>query len=316
MNNIKKVNWIYLYTVLVWLLGGLMISYIYSDTNNKIFALLSSQVILVLPTFYYVLKNRMNIGEVVRFKKLKISTIILVVLFAYAIMPLLSLINMISMLFVKNEIQNTISQIVNEEPMYIGIIAVALIPSIFEELVYRGIFFNEYRKVNVLKGILLSALLFALLHMNFNQFFYAFIMGMIFAFVIELTDSILASIIIHFVINGSSTFMAYMLPKLQEILTQLDPAYADDISQSINMELTRIELLVGISSYAPVAVIFTMLAIWLFIKIGKNTGRLAYIKGIFYENSETQKSEEERISSLPLIIAVVICVALMFAIEL
>lgn len=316
MNRIQKVNWIYLFTVSIWFFGGIIIALVSSETGDTTLVLLMSQIILVIPTVYYVIKDRINLGELVRFKKLKISTIILVILFAYAITPLLNLINMISMLFVKNDIQNMIEQIVNEKPMYIGIITVALIPSIFEEIVYRGIFYNEYRKINVLKGILLSALLFALLHMNFNQFFYAFIMGMVFAFVIEATDSILASIIIHFVINGTSTVIAYMLPKLQGILVQLDPTSAEEIFKSMNMELTRTDLLVTISAYTPVAVVFTMLAVWLFIVISKHTGRLSYVKGIFFENRQEEKPVEGKFFSGSLITAIVICLVLMLANEL
>lgn len=316
MSRIQKINWIYLFTVLIWILGGGILSLIYWHIGNTTLTLLLSQVILVIPALYYVLKDRMNISEVVRFKKIKVSTIILLILFAYAITPLMSLINMISMLFVKNDIQNTIEQIVYEEPLFIGLIVVALIPSIFEELIYRGVFYNEYRKVNILKGILLSALLFALMHMNFNQFFYAFIMGMIFGFIIEVTDSILATIIIHFVINASSTWMAYMLPKLQDMLIQLDPTYAASISQSMNMEISRTELLIMISSYAPVAAIFGLVGIWLFVMIGKNTGRLSHVKEIFYENSQVEKSAEKRFFSWPLIGSIVICVALMLVNEL
>lgn len=316
MTRIKGINRIYLYTVLVWLLGGMLNTILYSKTNNATISLILSQVILVIPTIYYVISNRMKFGEVGRFNKLKISTTILVLIFAYTIMPLMSLINMISMLFVKNEIQNTIEQIVNEQPIQIGILVVAVIPSIFEELVYRGIFFYEYRKANVLKGILLSALLFALLHMNFNQFFYAFIMGMIFALIIEVTDSILASMLIHFVINGSSTLLTYMLPKLQAMLVRLDPSYVADISQGMNVEMTRTELLVMISTYAPMAFVFTVLAAWVFVLIGKNTGRLMHIKSIFLEDRENDGMAEDELFSWSLIGAIIICVVIMLVNEL
>lgn len=290
-----------------------------------VYTLLTSQVLLIIPALVYIISNKFDLHKTIRFHKLKISNILLIIIFSYLSIPLMTLINLISMLFVKNNIQNTVEVIINENPLYISLFSIALIPCIFEETVYRGIFYNEYRKVNVINGMLLSALLFALLHMNFNQFFYAFVMGIIFVILIEATDSIFSSMIMHFVINGTSVFNVYMIPKLQDMLKEIDPEYARDLADSLNTHYTRTELLVSISSLWPIVLITTIFAAVILLAIAKNSNRIEHIKAIFrgerlteiesdeetysYDASESKNS---RLITLSLIIGIAICLVFMF----
>lgn len=327
MNQIRKINVIYLITVMISVLGGLLTSFIYVITDNMIYILLASQVLIILPAVAYIIGNKFDLSKTIRFNKVKFSNIILVIIFSYLIIPLMTLINLISLLFVKNNIQNTIEVIIKENPLYLSIFTIALIPCIFEETVYRGIFYNEYRKVNVTKGILLSALLFALLHMNFNQFFYAFVMGVIFVLLIEATDSIISSMIMHFIINGTSVFNVYMLPKLQDMLREIDPKYANELADSMNSSFTRTELLVSITASWPITLITTIFAVVIFLAIAKNSNRLDHIKSVFHgevfienktelvENYNDNTSKSKKIITLPLIIGITICLVSMILSE-
>lgn len=324
MNKTNKVNFIFLITVMISVFGTFFTSYIYILTNSMLYTLLASQILLILPALAYIINNKFDLRKTIRFNKLKFSNILLIIVFSYLMIPLMTLINLISLLFVKNDIQNTIEVIIKENPLYLSLLSIALIPCIFEETVYRGIFYNEYRKVNVIKGILLSALLFALLHMNFNQFFYAFAMGIIFVLLIEATDSIISSMIMHFIINGTSVFNVYMLPKLQDILREVDPDYARELADSMNSNFTRTELLVSISSAWPIALITTIFAAVIFYAISKNSNRLNHIKSIFLgeaivedkleieENEYDERTvKNNKLITLPLLIGIVTCLVSM-----
>lgn len=327
MNQIRKINYIYLITVIISILGGFLTSIIYAITDNMIYLLLASQVMIILPAIAYIIGNKFDLSKTIRFNKVKISNVFLIIIFSYLIIPLMTLINLISLLFVKNNIQNTIEVIIKENPLYLSVFTIALIPCIFEETVYRGIFYNEYRKVNVIKGILLSALLFALLHMNFNQFFYAFVMGVIFVLLIEATDSIISSMIMHFIINGTSVFNVYMLPKLQDMLREVDPEYAIELADSMNSSLTRTEILVSITSLWPITLITTIFAVIIFLAIAKNSNRLGHIKSVFdgeifmEANTELDESyydntsKSKKIITVPLLIGIATCVVSMILIE-
>ena len=80
-----------------------------------------------------------------------------------------------------------------------------------EEFLCRGIlYWFGYRGISKIEGVLLSALVFALMHMNLNQFFYAFFLGIVFALMVEASDSILVSMIMHFAVNAFNVFATYM----------------------------------------------------------------------------------------------------------
>lgn len=312
-------------TVLVSIFGSVLTSYIHLITKNMVYVLILSQILLIIPTLVYITSNKLNLAKTIRFNKIKISNVLLVILFSYLITPLMSLINLLSMLFVRNNIQNTVEVIADQNPLYISMIAIALIPCMFEEAVYRGIFYNEYRKTNVKSGILLSALLFALLHMNFNQFFYAFVMGVVFVILIEATDSILSSMIIHFVINGTSVLNLYMIPKLHEILEEIDPIYAENLGDNLNSKLTRTEILASVTSIWPLVIITTILASLVLYGIANNSNRLEQLKGIFTGKNQIELEVEEGISktsdhtkgfiTIPLLIGIAICLVVMVVVE-
>ena len=87
--------------------------------------------------------------------------------------------------------------------VFLALIYHALLPSVLEELLFRYLpirLFGESRRA----AVIVSSLSFALVHHSFFSFGYAFIAGVIFALVDIATDSILPSVILHFVNNALS----------------------------------------------------------------------------------------------------------------
>ncbi len=288
MNRVKSVNKVFLATVLISILGSFINSWILTYTDNYFFVLLMSQIILVIPSLLYLIIHRLNIAKAIRFHKIKVSNIILIIIFSYLISPLMNLINAISMLFVENATTDFMNNIITNNGFLISLLMVALIPCILEETVYRGIFYNEYSKVNPLKGIFLSGFLFGIIHGNFNQFSYAFAMGIVFALLIEAADSILATMIAHFFINGTSVLLVALYPKLFKILEELygsEKFNADELINAVNSGISdNMDFGYIIRSYGITALIATVLAFIVYKTIAKNSGRWEYIKGIFTGN--------------------------------
>jgi uncharacterized protein len=286
MNRVKQVNKVFLATVLLSILGSFIIdSWVSKLTDNYFIILLLSQLILIVPSVIYLVASKVNIATAIRFKKIKLSNIILIIVFAYLITPLMNLINAFSMMYVQNNTMDIMNNIVSNNGLLLSLFIVALIPSILEESVYRGIFYNEYSKISPLKGMLLSGFLFGIMHGNFNQFSYAFAMGVVFALLIEATDSILATMIVHFIINGTSIVLLSLYPKLLQILEEVygtEQINADALMDSINSGVGE-TLSFGyiISTYGIAALIGTILAFIVYKTIAKNSGRWDYIKSIF-----------------------------------
>lgn len=323
MNKVKSINIVFLITVFVSLVGSELMAYLPSDFDNYFLMIFISQILLILPMAIYIVKNKQNVRETIRLKKISISNIFLLIIFAFLIMPLMTLINLISQLFAANLISNSVSVMVESYPFIISLLAIAIIPSVLEEAVYRGVFYNEYRKINPLKGILLSAFLFGLMHMNFNQFSYAFAMGIIFAFLIEATDSILSTMIVHFIINGSSVVLSYLMILYNKVLASFNIEQQEIVLEN---EMIRSTILEVIGYYAIFALITTILAFFVYKAIAKNAGRLDFVKSIFKSSkhkgqndsigeamiSSTEGYEDKKIISKPLVIGMICCIVIMF----
>lgn len=89
-------------------------------------------------------------------------------------------------------------------------ILTAILPSICEEFLHRGIMLNASKKhTNPRYCLIISSLLFGLMHLNVNQFFYASILGFLMGIVAFASDSIYPCIIIHFMNNFLGSYFAY-----------------------------------------------------------------------------------------------------------
>lgn len=97
-------------------------------------------------------------------------------------------------------------KIFNANPI-LTFISVAILAPIVEEIIFRGIIFNESSKY---KGgafpIIISALLFGLAHMQPIQIVYAFIVGLIFGFVYSKTHSLPIVMFLHMLNNLLTLF--------------------------------------------------------------------------------------------------------------
>lgn len=145
--------------------------------------------------------------------------------------------------------------------LIIAIILIAGVPAVVEELVFRGIIFQGLRKYGNLVAILATSALFVLIHMSTEQIIYPFLFSIILCYVMLKTNSILSSIIIHFIANATSILCVYF---------------------SIN-------IMIDLPIWASILIAFgiavlTFLIVWLVAKLMKNT--------------EKEKSPEEILQNL------------------
>ena len=103
--NGKKVNWIFLASVLLNILTVVLLVVMYPIFGMDIVSnLIVSQLIVLLPAAVGVFLAKDNLIQLAGFHKIKISTVFMVILFTFLIMPLVTLVNAISMLFVDNTV--------------------------------------------------------------------------------------------------------------------------------------------------------------------------------------------------------------------
>lgn len=303
--NSKKVNWVFLSLILLnmVMIVLMFVFYIQGSTffdMNIVANLLLSQMILLSPALLFALASRKktttgHFNELLGFRKIKISSFFMILLFTYLIMPLTTALNAISMLFVDNAV-NAISGEVLEMSFPVMLFMIGIFGPFCEEFVFRGVIFRGYKNSgSVFWSIFWSALLFGLMHLNFNQAAYAVAIGILFGLLVEATGSLWSSVIAHMVFNSHQVCLMY----LSEFFT------SDLIAEE--EALTQEMLIAAIGPYLIIAAVATPLAVCVLVWLSKNERREIEFRSIWAR----RKVKKEAMVSIPLIIAVVICLAYM-----
>lgn len=278
--NSKKVNRLFLSVIMMhFVLIAVLIVGSQFFSFGIIENLLASQMVILLPALICILLGKEKVKAYdLGFRKIRISTVFLVVLYTTLCMPLVTVVNAISMLFVDNTVIAMSGEILAVPfPAALGMIA--LFGPFSEELVFRGIVFNGYKNDgNTLGAIVLSALVFAFMHMNFNQAGYAFVIGIALAFVMIATNSIWASIIMHVIINAQSVCTMYLTEYLLPGSLQADAA-----------TMTREDLLMTIGIYGVIAAVTTVLATCLLIFIAEREGQKEELSRLLVKPENTKR---------------------------
>lgn len=266
---------------------------IYLERNQML--MLINQTLLLLPAVLFLIYKGESLRSYIRVKKMSISTFLLVVVLTYTMFPMIAFLNMVSMLFATNIIEATVSNVVGNSVIK-GLFLIALVPAFVEETVYRGVIYHTFKKANPRRAIFFSALLFGAAHMNFNQFVYAFALGVLMATLIEITDSILAAMTMHFLFNGTSILASTLI---------------NTGSESVS-NMSNHEILKSLVELAPSALVFFGVGILLIRLIAKNNGRLDYLNRIV---TGKESGSGARIVTPGLIVALILCLLAAIALE-
>ena len=239
-------------------------------------------------------QQKETIWQRLHFNNVKPSTFLYVLLFTWLSMPLTTLINAISMLFVDNTVAS-LSEFMLEIPFPIMLFLMAITPAFCEEIVFRGVVYGGYRRGgNKFWAVILSGFMFGIMHMNLNQALYAFAIGILLALLFEASDSIVTTMLFHFIYNSQSCCLMYLMEAIM-------PGY---LAEASSMAVTSEELYMMISVYLVLAAIFTPLAICMLYKIAKNENRVAQLK----ETLPRKQEAKFRIATVSYILASVIAV--------
>ena len=300
----KKINWLYLSIILVYigmvaLLNILYIVWGRTDFLGVAANVILSELLVLGPALIFLGIRRQPWGDWLNFRRIKLSTFFMTILYTFLIMPLAVLLNAISMLFVENEMSMMGGDILNM-PFWMMLFLIGIYGPFCEEFVFRGIIYTGYKKTgSVFRSIFLSALLFGLMHMNFNQAPYAIAIGIMFALLVEASGSLWTSVIAHIVVNSRMVFLLYLA---ESVL----PGY---MGQSTQETLSKEMLLVSIGFYLIAAVAATAIAVCVLVWISKNENREEHLRSIW----SRRKISNGRLVSIPLIIAILLCLTYMIA---
>ncbi len=303
--RIKKTNRFFLVLVILYLVFSFVIQYF---TQSTILHSCLLELSLFVIGVVFLLCWKVNIKDYLRLKKVDFISILLSILYGICLIPIVAVINAISMLFVENVASSSVSDMV-DQGFWISFVVIAIIPAIVEEFLFRGIIYRGYRQARPIRGMVYSALLFGALHMNFNQLCYAFFMGIALAVLDEVTDSLIPSMIVHCLFNGQSVCLIYVLKLTEQLVNGMGNASTTVLNQS--------GIFAALLVYLPFAIGGAVLGIVLLAALAKRNHRYEYMMTWFSREykEERERLPRPRIVSVSLVLAVLICLGVCVMIE-
>lgn len=277
--------------------------------------------------------------EAAGFHKVKISTLLMIALCTFLIMPLVTVLNVLTMFFTDNAVAALEGDIVST-PFPAMLFMIGIFGPFCEEFVFRGVIYRSYRRSgewlnnmryktlrnNGISAILLSSLLFGLMHMNFNQAVYAFAIGIFLVLLVEAAGSLWASVFCHMFFNSCQVVLMYAS---EGILNSIYGQAANETAARMSTQ----DLLAALSVYLVIAAVTTPIAGCVIAWIAKNEGRQDVFRALFRRSGRAgvppqprnmpqsmpvngpqqwnMPSQPEYLLSVPLIIAVVLCLGYM-----
>ena len=299
--NPKKVNWLFLTTLLVEA-AVMAFMYLCSDISLGIIeSLLLSQLIVLVPAVLFLFGTKTDPGRLIAHNRPKFTTALLVVVFTFLCMPAIIAGNAFSMLFVDNEGAGLQSYMLSV-PWWQILLMVGIIGPVSEEFVFRGVIYHGYKTSQRFVGsMLLSALLFGLTHLNFNQMSYAVLVGIVSVLLLEGSGSIFYSMLFHICINTTNV-VQMLVQKAQGTIMSQEESMAY-IERTMQMPYKQ-ALAVSVSVYAVIAAGATALAGCLLYLIVKKENRVQHMQQLLHGNTGEKRT---KLISVPLVNSVVLC---------
>lgn len=297
--NSKKANWAFLITIIGYIVLSYGIAFLFPGLADSLFwSNFLCEIAVILPILIFMLASKEKPLAFLGFRKIKPGSALMIVLFTFLTMPLVTLLNLFSQFWVDNEVTLMIENMnVARMPFGLLYLSIGIIAPIFEETACRGAFYRSYRKSgSAFKAMILSAIIFALIHMNFNQAAYAFAIGILAVLLVEATGSLWSSILYHGLINGSQAVLMYFTLKA-------DP---DVYSQSAAL-VTNDLLLISLGIYLILTAVTLPLAWAVLIWLSGHEGRSGVLSDIW----NRRKEKKDKMITIPYVLALILCIGMM-----
>lgn len=319
-NSAKIANILFLISVSVSLLANVFVSLITIKgiEINLVVDLAVSQMIIIVPGLLtYIYLNKEGEHEKM-YKPIRPITVLLLFIFTWLLMPLVTAANAFSQLFTTNEVLS-ISEKVLELPIWLMILIIGILGPFSEEFVFRGLIYRNLRGKGsrYIAAATVSALFFGLMHMNLNQFCYAFVLGLVFALINEILDSTWPSFICHAIVNTQNVLMMYISDKILSASSGmgLSDYYSDSTGGVGESPLMKGVLLVMFLVLILVSIVTTALAGLLLYGICALEGKEDRFKMIFSKKESKDNKDNLKVLYPTGYIAIGICVFVMFMLE-
>lgn len=176
---------------------------------NILFILIGSVLISLTGYVLIFRANREDLLKCCNFSVLKMSNIGLVILLGLAFNYTLAMVDQFTSFYKLFPDHEKLMATLLGGDFFFTLFIVGIIIPIFEEILFRGIIFNELKKhISLGAAVMVQGLIFGIYHMNLLQGIYGTILGILAALVYIWCNSIWAPILVHTSFNTFSVMMS------------------------------------------------------------------------------------------------------------
>lgn len=105
-----------------------------------------------------------------------------------------------------------------DSPVWL-VIALVVVAPLVEEIFFRGFLFQGFRKkYGWVNAMLLSSAIFGIAHLDPVSIIPTFVLGIVLSYVYHRSNSVWPGVILHFLINASSTCSVYVLTQFPNLI--------------------------------------------------------------------------------------------------
>lgn len=305
MKKVFRANLYFLIIILLEIFMPKILVPIYKEigvTDIRIALAMNHILLFLVPATVYIILTKSSVKNTLKLNKLYFKDILLIILLAFLCQPIMSFFSIITAFFFNNEIGAFITQI-NSTPYLILLSLVALLPAITEECTIRGVVLSGYENKNMYLAAMVTGLFFGIFHLDPQQFLYTTVLGFILALVVRITNSIFASAIIHFIINGTSVTASKLLNSIPQSTTILEG--------NMDLSLRALPINEKIIMFVVYGVIALIFATFVYMII-KKLEELNIRRGVLTEERKEIIKDKDSIINIPFILIIVVYIAFMF----
>lgn len=201
--------------IIIFILTGVTLLTIgsYFQSNFGKLGLFLSQITLLIPSLIYIKIFNLDFKETFRFNKADFKEYIrafLLWLIGFVLVGIVGSILMEKFPQWVEPLQQIEDAVIFDDNIILNIFIVALMPSICEELVFRGIIMTSFKRYKIF-SVLISALFFGLLHIYPIKIIPTAIIGFVIGYSVYKSNSIYTGMFIHFINNSFSIIMSSLI---------------------------------------------------------------------------------------------------------
>lgn len=305
MTKVFKANIYFLIILLIEVFGPYALRPVYLAiglTDTRLILLFNHLILFLVPAIIYLIVTKSSFKDTLRLNKLHWQDTLLIILLGFIVQPVMTFFSLIATFFFNNEVGSFISEITSTPYIFLlGL--VALLPSITEEITVRGVVLSGYNNKNKYVAAAVTGLFFGILHLDAQQFLYATVLGFIFALVVRITNSIYASMIIHFIVNGTSVTLA----KISQIISDSLPIVTETTELTLR-NISSGEKMLLLLVYGFIAVIFSIFVFLIIYALEKlNEKRKIKDEKIL----KVEEQIKERVIDIPFILIIIVYIVVM-----